>query len=82
MHSEYWVAKFPALFPIVPALPQLFGSLWAVCVNPRSLRKLHNDLKLDNCMFDPAKPDRILASFGRNRLIDLLDHKVAPANAN
>ena len=50
--------------------------------DPQRVSFVHNDLKLDNCMSDPAKPDRILAFFGRNRLIDLLDHKVAPNNAN
>ncbi len=24
---------------------------------------MHNDLKLDNCMFDPADPDRVIAFF-------------------
>jgi aminoglycoside phosphotransferase (APT) family kinase protein len=38
---------------------RLAGSLPA----PQRVSFVHNDLKLDNCMFDPADPDRVLAFF-------------------
>ena len=30
---------------------------------PQRVSFVHNDLKLDNCMFDPADPDRVIAIF-------------------
>jgi len=30
---------------------------------PQRVSFVHNDLKLDNCMFDPADPDRVIAFF-------------------
>jgi len=38
---------------------RLAGSLPA----PQRVSFVHNDLKLDNCMFDPADPDRVTAFF-------------------
>jgi len=37
--------------------------LAAATPEPQRVSLVHNDLKLDNCMFDPADPDRVIAFF-------------------
>jgi len=39
------------------------GRLAAAMPAPQRVSLVHNDLKLDNCMFDPAHPDRVIAFF-------------------
>ena len=41
----------------------LHASLQAAMPAPQRVSLVHNDLKLDNCMFDPADPDRVTAFF-------------------
>ncbi len=41
----------------------LHTSLEATLPNPQRVSLVHNDLKLDNCMFDPANPDQVIAFF-------------------
>lgn len=41
----------------------LHTSLHTAMPAPQRVSLVHNDLKLDNCMFDPADPDRVTAFF-------------------
>jgi len=41
----------------------LHARLEASTPTPQRVSLVHNDLKLDNCMFDPADPDRVIAFF-------------------
>jgi aminoglycoside phosphotransferase (APT) family kinase protein len=41
----------------------LHGRLEASIPEPQRVSLVHNDLKLDNCMFDPTDPDRVIAFF-------------------
>ena len=41
----------------------LHAHLLAALPAPQRVSLVHNDLKLDNCMFDPANPDRVTAFF-------------------
>ena len=42
---------------------ELHGRLEASIPAAQRVSLIHNDLKLDNCMFDPADPDRVTAFF-------------------
>lgn len=44
-------------------MTELHRRLEALRPEPQRVSLVHNDLKLDNCMFDPADPDRVLAFF-------------------
>lgn len=50
-----------------PELDQVMNAvharLDATLPAPQRVSLVHNDLKLDNCMFDPADPDRVIAFF-------------------
>lgn len=41
----------------------IFDALEATMPGPQRVSLVHNDLKLDNCMFDPADPDHVVAIF-------------------
>ena len=41
----------------------IFDELVATLPSPQRVSLVHNDLKLDNCMFDPDNPDRVVAIF-------------------
>ncbi len=45
------------------AMADLHRRLVAGLPTPQRVSLVHNDLKLDNCMFDPANPDRVTAFF-------------------
>lgn len=45
------------------AMTALHTSLEAGVPDAQRVSLVHNDIKLDNCMFDPADPDRIIAFF-------------------
>ena len=45
------------------AMTGLHAQLEATLPTPQRVSLVHNDLKLDNCMFDPAAPDQVLAFF-------------------
>ena len=42
---------------------ELHGRLEASLPAAQRVSLVHNDLKLDNCMFDPTDPDRVIAFF-------------------
>jgi len=46
-----------------PAMVQVAGLLERTRPAPQRAAILHNDLKLDNCQFDPAEPDRVHSVF-------------------
>lgn len=41
----------------------VFARLAATLPRPQAVSLVHNDLKLDNCQFDPANPDRVKSIF-------------------
>jgi aminoglycoside phosphotransferase (APT) family kinase protein len=45
------------------AMCAVHGRLEASIPAPQRVAFVHNDLKLDNCMFDPSGPDRVIAIF-------------------
>ncbi len=45
------------------AMRSVHARLEASIPAPQRVSFVHNDLKLDNCMFDPADPDRVIAFF-------------------
>lgn len=45
------------------AMTALHAALEATLPDPQRVSFVHNDIKLDNCMFDPADPDHIIAFF-------------------
>ena len=45
------------------AMTAVHARLAAATPEPQRVSLVHNDLKLDNCMFDPADPDRVIAFF-------------------
>ena len=45
------------------AMAALHARLAATLPEAQRVSLVHNDLKLDNCMFDPADPDRVIAFF-------------------
>ncbi len=45
------------------AMSSVHGRLQAAMPAPQRISLVHNDLKLDNCMFDPQNPDRVSAFF-------------------
>ncbi len=45
------------------AMTELHARLEASLPEPQRVSLIHNDLKLDNCMFDPSDPDRVIAFF-------------------
>ena len=45
------------------AMSALHARLEASLPAAQRVSLVHNDLKLDNCMFDPADPDRVIAFF-------------------
>jgi aminoglycoside phosphotransferase (APT) family kinase protein len=45
------------------AMTAVHGRLEASTPAPQRVSLVHNDLKLDNCMFDPTDPDRVIAFF-------------------
>jgi aminoglycoside phosphotransferase (APT) family kinase protein len=47
----------------VPLLDAVHARLAAQIPGPQRASILHNDLKLDNCQFDPANPDRVKSIF-------------------
>jgi aminoglycoside phosphotransferase (APT) family kinase protein len=47
----------------VPLLDAVHARLAAAIPAPQRASILHNDLKLDNCQFDPANPDRVKSIF-------------------
>ncbi|MFP6795990.1 MAG: phosphotransferase family protein [Pseudomonadales bacterium] len=44
-------------------MADIFEELLASMPDPQRVSLVHNDLKLDNCMFDPADPDHVIAIF-------------------
>ena len=44
-------------------MAELHSRLEATLPEPQRVSLVHNDLKLDNCMFDPADPDRVTSFF-------------------
>ena len=46
-----------------PAMGAVHARLAKAIRDPQRVSFVHNDLKLDNCMFDPANPDRVIAFF-------------------
>ena len=44
-------------------MTNLHGQLVARLPDPQRVSLVHNDLKLDNCMFEPSDPDRVSAFF-------------------
>jgi len=44
-------------------MTELHTRLEAALPEPQRVSLVHNDLKLDNCMFDPADPDRVTSFF-------------------
>lgn len=44
-------------------MTELHARLEATLPEPQRVSLVHNDLKLDNCMFDPADPDRVTSFF-------------------
>ena len=44
-------------------MTQVHSELEAALPEPQRVSLVHNDLKLDNCMFDPADPDRVTSFF-------------------
>src|SRR5207247_3585837 len=46
-----------------PAVDELHERLLREIPAPSRVSIVHNDLKLDNCQFDPADPDRVAAIF-------------------
>jgi aminoglycoside phosphotransferase (APT) family kinase protein len=46
-----------------PVMDELAGRLAATMPPPTRASIVHNDLKLDNCQFDPADPDRVRSIF-------------------
>ncbi len=46
-----------------PAMSAVHARLESAIPAPQRVSLVHNDLKLDNCMFDPADPDRVIAFF-------------------
>ena len=44
-------------------MAELHNRLEATLPEPQRVSLVHNDLKLDNCMFDPADPDRVTSFF-------------------
>jgi aminoglycoside phosphotransferase (APT) family kinase protein len=45
------------------AMSAVHARLAETVPSPQRVSFVHNDLKLDNCMFDPADPDRVIAFF-------------------
>jgi len=45
------------------AMTAVHARLAAATPEPQRVSLVHNDLKLDNCMFDPTDPDRVIAFF-------------------
>ncbi|MCH2335779.1 MAG: phosphotransferase family protein [Pseudomonadales bacterium] len=45
------------------SMTDIFDELVATMPSPQRVSLVHNDLKLDNCMFDPDDPDRVVAIF-------------------
>ncbi len=45
------------------AMSALHTRLEATLPEPQRVSLVHNDIKLDNCMFDPADPDNVIAFF-------------------
>jgi aminoglycoside phosphotransferase (APT) family kinase protein len=45
------------------AMSAVHARLAEATPEPQRVSFVHNDLKLDNCMFDPADPDRVIAFF-------------------
>jgi len=45
------------------AMDRLHADLVAARPSPQKASLVHNDLKLDNCQFDPANPDRVRSIF-------------------
>ena len=45
------------------AMNEIHGRLAECLPEPQRVSFVHNDLKLDNCMFDPKDPDRVIAFF-------------------
>jgi aminoglycoside phosphotransferase (APT) family kinase protein len=45
------------------AMTAVHARLAAAVPMPQRVSLVHNDLKLDNCMFDPVDPDRVIAFF-------------------
>ncbi len=45
------------------AMSEVHARLEASTPAPQRVSFVHNDLKLDNCMFDPSDPDRVIAIF-------------------
>jgi aminoglycoside phosphotransferase (APT) family kinase protein len=45
------------------AMSAVHARLAKALPDPQRVSFVHNDLKLDNCMFDPANPDRVIAFF-------------------
>jgi len=45
------------------AMTALYTRLDSTRPEPQRVSLVHNDLKLDNCMFDPADPDHVIAFF-------------------
>ena len=60
-----WARRWAlAKFPDSPAaMDELHRRLAASMPAPSRVSIVHNDLKLDNCQFDPAAPDRVSAIF-------------------
>jgi aminoglycoside phosphotransferase (APT) family kinase protein len=46
-----------------PVMTEVAGALERTMPPPQRAAILHNDLKLDNCQFDPADPDRVHSVF-------------------
>jgi aminoglycoside phosphotransferase (APT) family kinase protein len=47
----------------VPEMDEVSARLGRTIPEPQRASVLHNDLKLDNCQFDPADPDRVRSVF-------------------
>lgn len=47
----------------VPLIEAVYEGLRAGIPEPQRVSVLHNDLKLDNCQFNPADPDRVTSIF-------------------
>lgn len=46
-----------------PLMDEIHSRLSAAIPQPQRVSLLHNDLKLDNCQFDPADPDHVTSIF-------------------